>query len=204
MSNQQMSKVWTVVGLFLLYYALNTWIVTQGGQEIFGAKLIVSNRAPAAMWGIPIICIALFLNSIVGTHYARRTGPNWHERVPIVGFDNISSGTREGRFYQGSMLALLSLLPAVALLHFWRLFLSANVVTTEKPPREASSIWDWSALTTLNDPARICTDLVREGGIPSCMKNATILPGLEPTFFALLTIAAAIAFIKHWRAIFRR
>jgi hypothetical protein len=43
---QQISKLWTVIGLFLLYYVLNTWVVTQGGQEIFGAKLIVSNRIP--------------------------------------------------------------------------------------------------------------------------------------------------------------
>ena len=39
MTLQQLSKIWTVVGLFLLYYAMNSWIVVQGGQEIFGAKL---------------------------------------------------------------------------------------------------------------------------------------------------------------------
>jgi hypothetical protein len=51
---QQISKVWTAVSLCLLYYALNTYLVVQGGVAIFGATLIVSNREPAAMVGIPI------------------------------------------------------------------------------------------------------------------------------------------------------
>src|ERR1700733_12511031 len=131
MNEQQVSRIWTVIGLFLLYYVLNTWIVTQGGQEIFGAKLIASGRAPAAMLGIPIACIALLLNSIVGIHYAYRTGPRWSDRVPLVGFENIDAQSREGRFYQGSMLALLSLVPSVAVVHFWRLLVLSNVVTTQ-------------------------------------------------------------------------
>lgn len=203
MSNQQISKVWTVVGLFLLYYVLNTWIVTQGGQEIFGAKLIVPNRAPAAMWGIPVACIALALNSIVGIYYARRTGPCWSNRVPLVGFEAINMNSPEGKFYQGVMLVLLSLLPALAIAHFWRIFALSNVVSTGDPPRLVSSIWDWSALTTINDPARICTDLSRDGNTLRCLSNATILPGFEPTLFAILTVATAGAMITHWRAIFR-
>jgi hypothetical protein len=203
MSEQQISKVWTVIGLFLLYYVMNTWIVTQGGQEIFGAKLIVSSRAPAAMWGIPVASIALLLNSVVGTYYARRTGPRWSNRVPVVGFEKINPDSREGKFYQGSMLALLSLVPTVALVHFWRLLILSNVVTTDDPPRPVSSIWSWSALTTLNDPARICTDLAHDGNTLRCLNNATILPGLEPTLFAILTLATAVVVIMHWRAIFR-
>ncbi len=203
MSEQQISKVWTVIGLFLLYYVLNTWIVTQGGQEIFGAKLIVSGRAPAAMWGIPVACIALFLNSIVGIHYAWRTGPRWSNRVPLVGFEKINADSREGKFYQASMLTLLSLVPVIALIHFWRLLVLSNVVTTQDPPQPVSSIWSWSALTTINDPARICTDLAHDGSAIRCLNNATILPGLEPTLFAILTAATAVFVIMHWRAVFR-
>ncbi|MGX1233616.1 hypothetical protein AB7M71_006708 [Bradyrhizobium japonicum] len=165
MTQQQLSKIWTVVGLFLLYYALNTWIVVQGGQEMFGAKLIVGNRVPAAMWGIPVTCLVLFVNSLVGLRYAQRTPPgNWHDRIPIVGFESIVTNSPEGKVYQGVMLFLLSLLPATVLIHFWRIFNSAMVVTTDDPPKPVSSIWDWSALTKLDDPARICTDLIHMGG----------------------------------------
>jgi hypothetical protein len=202
-SEQQISKIWTVIGLFLLYYVLNTWIVTQGGQEIFGAKLIVSHRAPAAMWGIPIACLALLANSLVGIHYARQTGPGWSNRVPLVGFEKINRDSREGKIYQGSMLALLSLVPAMALIHFWWIFVLSRVVTTQDPPQPIASVWSWSALTTLNDPARICTDLSRDGGTLRCLHNATLLPGLEPTLFAVLTAAAAVMVFRHWLAVFR-
>lgn len=203
MSEQQISKIWTVIGLFLLYYVLNTWIVTQGGQEIFGAKLIVSSKAPAAMWGIPIACLALLANSLVGIHHAMRTGPSWSDRLPLVGFEKISRSSREGKVYQGSMLVLLSLVPAIALIHFWRLFVLSHVVTTQNPPQPVDSVWSWSALTTLNDPARICTDLNSDGGTLHCLNNATLLPGLEPTIFAVLTAATAVVVFRHWRAVFR-
>jgi hypothetical protein len=205
MTQQQLSKIWTVVGLFLLYYALNTWIVVQGGQEIFGAKLIVGNRVPAAMWGIPITCVVLLVNSLVGLRYARRTAPgSWHDRIPIVGFEGIVTNSSEGKVYQGTMLFLLSFLPAAVLIHFWRIFNSAKVVTTDDPPKPVSSIWDWSALTELDDPARICTELVRDGGKIACEKNATLLPEFEPTVFAVLTAVAVLALAIHWYAVFRR
>jgi hypothetical protein len=205
MTLAQVSKVWTAVGLFLLYYVLNTWIVTQGGQEIFGAKLIVTGRIPAAMFGIPVGSLLLLLTSLIGLHYAHRTGPEWHTRIPIVGFETIDTGSREGKFYQATMLGLLSLLPLAALVHFWRLFNDAKVVTTGNPPRDISSIWDWSPLkTSWDDPARICTNYFVENAKITCEKNATILPGLEPTVFALITLAAVIVMVMHWRAVFRR
>src|SRR5262245_33413615 len=42
MTQTQIGKVWFVVGALLFYYAFNTWIVMQGGNEIFGVKLVVS------------------------------------------------------------------------------------------------------------------------------------------------------------------
>jgi hypothetical protein len=205
MTPAQIGKVWTVLGLFLLYYVLNTWIVTQGGQEIFGAKLVISYRIPAAMWGIPIACVLIGLNAIVGWRYAWRTGSAWHDRLPVVGFDTIATGSREGRFYQGCIFALLSVLPGVALIHFWRLFNGAKVVTTDNPPKPVDGIWDWSVLKVKgwDDPARICTDYIVEGTKISCEKNATILPGFEPTVLAILTLAAVLLLLMHWRAVFR-
>jgi multisubunit Na+/H+ antiporter MnhC subunit len=70
MTPQQISKVWTVISLVLLYYALNTYLVTQGGNEIFGTKLIVTSRIPAAMMGIPICSALLLVSSLIGIDYA--------------------------------------------------------------------------------------------------------------------------------------
>jgi hypothetical protein len=202
MTPQQIGKVWVVISVFLLYYALNTWIVTQGGNEILGAKLIVTPRIPAAMMGIPICSILLVITSLIGKDYAERTGTRWHNRVPILGFESIDTCTREGKLYQGAVIALLSLVPAVSLIHFWRLFATAHVVTTKNPTEKIDGIWSWSALTKFDDPARICTDLDETADKISCQGNITILPGLEPTVFAVLTGFAVISIVLHWRALF--
>jgi hypothetical protein len=206
MTPAQLGRIWTVVGLFLLYYVLNTWIVTQGGQEIFGAKLIVSSRIPAAMWGIPIACVLIGLNAVVGWRYAQQSGPDWHDRIPVVGFDTIVTNSPDGKAYQGTMFALFSVIPALALIHFWRLFYTAKVVTTDNPAKATAGVWDWSVLQIKgwNDPARICTNyVVDDAGKISCEGNATILPGFEPTVLAILTILALVLVAIHWRRVFR-
>lgn len=204
MTPQQIGKVWAVISAFLLYYALNTWIVTQGGNEIFGAKLIVGPRIPAAMMGIPICSVLLIMSSLVAKTYAERTGPRWHDRIPLLGFDSINTGSREGKLYQGAIITLLSILPALSLIHFWRLFANAHVVTTKNPTQKIDSIWSWSGLSQFDDPARICTDYNETAEKISCEGNITILPGLEPTVFAVLTAAAIVAMVLHWQALFHQ
>jgi hypothetical protein len=209
MTKEQVSKVWSVLGLLLLYYAVNTYLVTQGGEPIFGATLISSSRIPAAALGIPICSLLLLVGSFIGIDYARKGGAVWAARIPVVGFEKINAASREGKLYQGAMLALLSLVPLVCLAHFWILFVSADVVTTKNPAVRVPSIWSWSALTSLNDPARICSSVHVESDGPSmagnvsCENNMTILPGLEPSVFALLTLAAVGATIVFWLSVFR-
>jgi hypothetical protein len=202
MTAQQMSKVWTVVSLGLLYYALNSYLATQGAGPIFSATLIISNRVPAAMLGIPICSILLLLSSLIGIDFARKNGPAWADRIPLVGFEKIDTTAREAKAYQGFMLAVLSFLPAVSLVHFWILFCKADLVTTKNPPRLLTSIWDWSELTSLDDPARICNVLHRQPEL-SCEGNISILPGLEPTIFAIATLAAAVTTFMFWWRVFR-
>lgn len=200
----QISKVWTVVSLFLLYYALNTYIVVQGGSPMFGATLIVnvSSRIPAAMMGIPICSVLLILSAVIGIDHARKGGPYWADRIPLVGFESIDTGKREAKIYQGVMLFLLSVLPVISLIHFWKVFCTARLVTTKNPPQAIDSIWSWKALVSLDDPARICT-IFREAPV-SCDGNITVLPGLEPTLFAIVTLAAVLAVIGFWVSIFRK
>lgn len=211
MTSQQISKVWAVLSLALLYYALNTYLVTQGGAPIFGATLIVSNRIPAAMMGIPICSTLLLLCSLIGMDYARKGRANWADRIPLVGFEQIDTGAREAKFYQGAMLAVLSVLPVIALIHFWIVFSEAYAVTTKNPPAVIPSIWSWSALTSLNDPARVCNIFHLQqstSGAPatiSCDGTNTLLPGLEPTIFAVLTVAAVgITALFWWRVFCQR
>jgi hypothetical protein len=206
MTAQQISKVWTVVSLALLYYALNTYLVTQGGQPIFGTTLIVGNRIPAAMMGIPICSALLLMSSLIGIDYARKGGPTWPDCIPVVGFKHINTESLDAKFYQVVMLTLLSVLPLFAIGHFWWVFGDAHAVTTKNPAVEIPGIWSWSALTSVNDPARICNIFhpAPEGSSapPTCEGPDTLLPGLEPWFFVILTAAAAGATLRFWWLVF--
>lgn len=200
MSQTQLAKLWTVIGLALLYYGLNTWLVTQGGQEIFDAKLVLTSRVPAALMGLVICSILAILAALVATLYARRGGNAWHARIPVVGLGAIHTHSVEGKAYQAVMLLLFSLLPAVALVHFWLVLQSGRVLTTGTSARIAASIWDVTALRGLDDPARICS---RIGDPRQCEGGATFLPALEPLALVMLLAVVAWANIRHWWFVFR-
>src|ERR1700740_1018159 len=127
MTQTQLGKIWLVVSAFLLYYSINTWIVAQGGNEKFGAKLVVSNKVPAAMLAIPICAVLLSASSLIGRLFAARGGRQWHERIPIVGFEKIDTGSPEGRVYQGAMLLIFVIIPTIAMIYFWHSFLTAKI-----------------------------------------------------------------------------
>lgn len=199
MTPLQMSKVWSVVSLFLLYYALNSYLVTQGGETIFGATLIMKSRVPAGFLAIPICSCLLLMASIIGIVFARRNGPRWADRIPLVGFEQLDNTKGEAKVYQAVMLVLLSLVPALTLIHFWGVAADAKLVTTApQPVRIPGGMWDWNALTSLNNPASICSSIVEKGTSIVCEGRTTILPGLEPTIFAVLTGAAVCAMLAFW------
>jgi hypothetical protein len=203
MTQHQLAKLWAVVSVALLYYALNSWLVSQGANEIFEAKLVLSSsRLATAMIAILICSFLLIGASLVGLLYASRaTGP-WHNKIPVFGFGSINTSSREGIGFQGVMLTVFSLLPALSLIHFWQVFLRGKVVTNGQPSRVASGIFDITALIGFDDPARICDELA-SGAVPGCIKGATFFPFIEPIVWGLLTALAVASMVVHWRAIFR-
>jgi hypothetical protein len=118
-------------------------------------ELIRTAFAPA-MNGILLCSFLLLLLSIVGIIYARRKGTMWHERMPIVGFESINTGSLEGKLYQFAALFGFSMIPALGLVKYWSTLSLARVVTTAETPQVLPSIWSWSGLTSFEDPARIC------------------------------------------------
>lgn len=202
MTQAQLGKVWLVVSAFLLYYSLNSWVVSQGGNEVLGAKLVVPNKVPAAMIAIPICAILLTLTSLIGVVFALRGGSRWYDRIPIVGFDAIEAASQEGKIYQGAMIAIFSLLPLASIVYFWTRFLSAKVMLNDGS-KILIGVWDSSKVTTWNDPARICTDFNKDLSDP-CLGNATVLPGFEPAFFVVLTVMTVVALVWHWHVVTRR
>jgi hypothetical protein len=200
MTRLQIAKLWSVVSAVLLYYSLNSWLASQGGQEIFAVKLVAAGRVPTALLAILICAILITATSWIGQLFAKRSGPSWHDRIPVVGFESIETASTEGKIYQGVMLVLLSLLPAASLAHFWHILAGAKVVTTGESPRLARSIWDWAALSSFDNPATVCADL-KSNEPPVCNAGVTFLPGLEPALLALLTALALLSLVLHWRRV---
>ena len=96
----------------------------------------------------------------IGIVHARRTGPSWFDRVPLVGFEQLDTSRLEAKVYQAAMLFLLSALPPLTFIHFWQVAADAEVLTTATSPvKVPGGIWDCSGLTSLNHPATICTNV---------------------------------------------
>jgi hypothetical protein len=206
MNREHYGQLWAGVSLVLLYYALNTWIVTQGGNEIFDAKLVTSNRVPAAVVGIAVCGVLMAVASGFGFLFAAG-GHQWSDRVHVVWLKGLRKETRSGKLYLGGMFVVLTVLPALAMIHFWRLMVLAPVM--DRAGNRETDVFDWAPTArTLNDPARICTDWI--GGLDPCSGNATFFPGLEPTILGavtllavaalLLNVAVVFGFIKGWSA----
>lgn len=191
-------KIWTFVGAVLLYYALNTWIVTQGGNEVFDAKLVTSNRMPAAVIGILVSSVLLFVLSLVGRAYASGSGPTWHERIPVVALQDLRTGSREGRWYQGAVLFCFAALPVAATIHFWDLIVSATVV--DRATGRPVGAWDWSVTHAagFRDPARICSTYADR----MCSGNATFFPGYSMLVLVAFSLVAAVALVVYLRTVF--
>jgi len=199
MTQPQLAKIWLCISLFLLYFALNSWVVSLGGQEIFDAKLVLPTRVPAAFIGIPICSVTMMAWAIVGTTYARRSHKGWHRRIPVAFFEEIETDSCEGKIYQATTFFLVLLVALGALVHFWDVVNDAAVLTTDMPVRSVG-LWDWGAFSSWNDPARICTGVDPKDG--HCEGGCTVLPGLEPGLFALLTAGTVALLLVNMFAIF--
>ncbi len=200
MTNAQLAKIWLAIGLFLLYYTLNSYLVTQGGEGIFGAKLIASGRAPTAVIALVVCPVLIIVASLNGYMYAKRVEGNTFERIPVLVFDTINMSAPESKIYQSLTLAIFSILPTLSLIHFWDVFLNAPVATTGHPMKKIASVWDW-AYFGWDDPARICTEY--DAATSSCKTGVTVFPGLEPWILVILTTAALVALIRFFHAVFR-
>jgi len=92
------------------------------------------------------------------------------------------------------MFFVVTALPVLAMIHFWRLMVLAPVI--DRDGNHQTNVFDWAPTRrTLNDPARISSDWV--GGTDPCSGNATFFPGLEPLLLGVVTAIAAAALLLH-------
>jgi hypothetical protein len=187
---RSLGKLWIVINIVLFCCALGAWIMTQ-----FGFRVLIP------LYSIVLCSVLLSVTSAIGFRIAIAANGAWVDRIPMVWFW-IDPRTLEGTIYQGLQLSMFSILPTIALIRFWVLFLNAQVVTTDNPSHRVENIWTWSALSS-SDPARLCPDSF--GPLfPLCKGGVTFYPGLEPTILALITSTAFAMAAAHWWSVFRK
>lgn len=188
MTEAHLARLWIVVGLFLVFYSLNTWIVSQGGKALFGVELLDDQPVTSALVAIPICAVLLVLQCRIGMAYADRSGMRrqWHARTPVVGLDGLKTGSREGKLYQAFFLILFVIVPVAALGYFVDQVLGGTVydrvAKTEHSPLAAV---DWATIAS----ASYWDDRFRLGEGPD--KAVTWFPVVEPVLLGLLLLLAA-------------
>lgn len=195
MNAAHLTRLWTAVGLLLLFYALNSWIAGQGGQPILDAKLIVNEPVTSALIALVICPPLLVVLCWVGILFARLpdTGTGWHQRLPVIGLPGLLTGSIEGRLYQAFFLLVMIGLPCAALIYFLTQVLSARVF--QQPGGAELGVLDPVDLHTLWSGA-YWDDGYRLG--ESLEKSVTWFPVVEPIVIGiilLITTAHVIAFL---------
>ena len=194
MSREHYGQLWAGVSLFLLYYALNTWIVTQGGNEIFDAKLVMSNRVPAAVVGIAVCGFLIAVASTFGLLFAAGKH-RWNDRIHVIWLKGLRTDTRSGKGYLGGMFFFVTALPVLAMIHFWRLMVLAPVMDRDgNCHTQMCAIGLQRGAPSMTLPGSAPTGLAARY---PCSGNATFFPGLEPLLLGVVTAIAAAALLLN-------
>ena len=128
MSQVQLAKLWTVLGALLSFYSVNTILVSRGLKPILDLTLLDERPRIESVFALPVCAILMILLCRVGGLYAdHREGEQWHARIPVVGFEQIETGSPEGKKYQAFFLFVFLALPFIGLVHFGEQVANASV-----------------------------------------------------------------------------
>jgi len=62
----------------------------------------------------------LWLSLLIAILHARRHGSQWHERIPTLMLEGLHTASWEGRVFQGAVVTVLIVLPAISIGHCLR------------------------------------------------------------------------------------
>ena len=180
---------------------LNSYLVTQGGEPVFGAQLFVKAREPIALFAIIIGAPLLILSAMIARLYATRIKKKGLARIPLFWFDEIDTNSPEGRWYQRLVILVFTVLPALSFLHFIYIVISGNVCAHG----HITTVWDSTAMG-FNDAVRLGGELSTSGvpgGPTDCAHGITFFPIVEPIVLVILIGAAYLALYCQFQSIYR-
>jgi hypothetical protein len=133
MEKEELSRIWTIVGVLVLYLTINIWSKTQGwGVNLPNVLSIEKTSYTASVYGIILCAPLLIWLLLLSRSYALRFGGDtWSERIPPV-FVKLTSSSKESRRVRGAMFFLILFLPSFGQGHFFSKFLAGTAYCQDK------------------------------------------------------------------------
>jgi hypothetical protein len=75
-------------------------------------------------------------------------GRRWTDRIHVVWLKGLRPDTRSGKSYLGGVFFIVTALPALALIHFWRFMVLAPVM--DRDANRQTDVFDWAPTTSCN------------------------------------------------------
>ena len=200
MNTDHLRQLWGAIGTLLVFYAMNAWIVSQGGNAIFDVDLIEDGPRVGALVAIPICSVLLIGVSRIGSAHARhRCADEWHSRLPVVWLEGLDTSTSGGRWYQRFFLTIFVIIPSFSLVHFVGKVLDA-------PVRHSAAIEDpFSPLDFLpideifSKTYWIGGSVAEDGKLHGAV---SWYPVIEPIVLFVLVLAAWVSVAAFFRDLF--
>ena len=182
MNDIQLCKVWTVLGLFISVFTLDSWMRTQGLDPLFGSSLPHNQRPASAIFRFVVIVVLAPLHLYTAITYSKRQVGSFHNKVPIAFFVSLDTKATEAKIFQSLMYFALHIFPVLGVIHFYRLIL-ASVYVLQADCRmgiedRAFSVWTLPATYVWDNGYRL----------GDC-EGVTFFPLIQPVFFTLLALA---------------
>lgn len=215
-----LQKLWLVLGVTTVFFAAVAHGQTQGTDIEPKLNPVLSLTfvpglldSIVAMWGIWILSLLLTFNAYAMLEHAKRTGPTWRDRYPFRMWD-ASPAIGIGGKAQIVAYVFFSVLPLLALGHFWNVFLSEGKLCVDLSengasrfvpvPVEAQDFFSFPPDATI---FRIIGDYYRLAGEVSgdkaCEDATTFFPLIEPLFMAMLTLFAVCLMFRALGVVWR-
>jgi hypothetical protein len=187
MTQDHLSKLFSVFGLILLIIVVNSWLASQGAKAILKIPLLHSERPAMAFLALAVGSGLLSITASVGLLYAARSTGNWHARVPAVWLQGLSTRSVEGKIFQFSVLLLFIGVPVGSFFHFTHIVWSSKLCLLDatSPAVPVSEHW-LTGIAGATDQIRLVEDLTTEG----CKNGIQVYPGWE---FLLLIVATLLS-----------
>ncbi len=185
MDEKTIAKVWTIVGLSLLYITINAWALTQGATFNLPLNLLGKfGKYATSIFGIfvcgPMLWYLIFLQTV----YLRYPKNNFWGIFPVAFNLELNFSYIEAKLYQGFFFFCFQVIPVFAQLHFIRKFFNGEACVWKRPDQKID----------LMDISLISNSFKSPG---YAYDKVSFYPFLEPVLLIIFVLISICFFIYY-------